>query len=115
MKLQSAIVPLAPCPLPRSVDHFGIDWRGRRVLVVGLGKSGVAAAALLRQIGCRVRLTERGENEALRGQARDLFACGVERLELGGHSREVCDGADAVVVSPGVPESAEPLLWASSS
>jgi UDP-N-acetylmuramoylalanine--D-glutamate ligase len=76
---------------------FTVD--GRRVVVVGAARSGIAAAELLARRGARVTLTE----------TRDSFD-GVDRLggagvalELGGHRPETFAAADLVVVSPGVP------------
>ena len=100
-----------PSGIP-SVDRCGVDWRGRRVLVVGLGKSGLAASTFLAGIGCRVRVTDRSDDEAARQRAHQLRDLGLEAIELGGHTARVAEGCDAVVVSPGVPESAVPLAWA---
>src|SRR6186997_1866209 len=71
---------------------------GRRVVVVGAARSGVAAAQLLARRGARVTVTDRKtEIDA----ARTLADQGVA-LELGGHRDETLKGADLVVVSPGV-------------
>lgn len=98
-----------------SRDRFGVDWHGRRVVVVGLAKSGAAASKLLQQAGCRVRVTERCDTSSVRTAAEELKAAGVEAVEIGQHSRQFLDGCEAVVVSPGVPESAEPIQWALAS
>jgi len=95
-----------------SVDRFGVEWRGRRIGVVGLGKSGMAAARLLRRVGADVLASDAQDNEALRGNAAQLRRLGVERLALGRHESAWFDGCDALIVSPGVPESAPPLQWA---
>jgi UDP-N-acetylmuramoylalanine--D-glutamate ligase len=72
---------------------------GKRVVVVGAARSGVAAAELLVRRGARVTLTDvRATFEA----AKSLHAQGVE-LELGGHDPHTLGGADLIVVSPGVP------------
>jgi UDP-N-acetylmuramoylalanine--D-glutamate ligase len=72
-----------------------------RAVVVGLGVSGVAAAALLVRQGWQVTVTDRAtEAELSAGLAR--LPAGV-RTVLGGHPAEVLDGAGLVVVSPGVP------------
>lgn len=92
-----------------SVDRFGVDWRGRTVLVVGLGKSGLAACRLLRELDCHVRVTDSQDSGALRASAMRLREAGVERVELGAHSPALLDGCDAVIVSPGIPDSA-PLV-----
>ncbi len=103
---------LATLPSLSSVDVFGRSWEARRVAVVGLGKSGQAAAELLCRVGCRVRITESADTPALRLVESDLLALGAMHVELGGHSREAIEFAELVVVSPGIPESAAPLRWA---
>ncbi len=96
----------------QSVDRFGRSWEGKRVTVVGLGRSGQAAAALLCQVGARVRVTEFTESTALKEIQSGLLAQGAVAVELGGHHRASIDTAEIVVVSPGISENAEPLLWA---
>ena len=39
-------------PALAPMDFFNQSWHGRRVAVVGLGRSGIAAAELLRRRGC---------------------------------------------------------------
>ena len=72
---------------------------GRRVVVVGAARSGVAAAELLARRGASVTLTE---SRPAFDEADRLRAAGVA-LELGGHRAATLAGADLVVVSPGVP------------
>ena len=76
---------------------FSVD--GRRVVVVGAARSGVAAAELLARRGARVTLSEA---KPLVEAADRLRAAGVE-LEAGGHVEATFAGADLVVASPGVP------------
>ena len=77
----------------------GFSVSGRRVVVVGAARSGVAAAELLVRRGASVVLTE---SRAQFDEAARLRAAGVE-LELGGHRAETLAGADLIVTSPGVP------------
>ena len=73
--------------------------RGKRVVVVGAARSGVAAAELLVRRGAQVTLSEtRPEIDA----EDRLRAAGVD-LELGGHTEATLTAADLVVLSPGVP------------
>jgi len=76
----------------------------QRVTVVGLAKSGVAAARLLRAAGCDVTGTDAHDPAAL-PSAGDLRVAGV-RLLMG---EAAFEGADLVVVSPGVPPAGAQL------
>ena len=98
-----------------SVDRDGRRWANRRVTVVGLGKSGMAAAELLVRAGCRVSVTDSQEHPRLRGAASALSSLGVDTVELGGHSQRLVEGSDVLVVSPGVSEASRPVQWAMAS
>jgi UDP-N-acetylmuramoylalanine--D-glutamate ligase len=87
------------------VGDEAFSVRGRRVVVVGAARSGIAAAALLVRRGAHVVLTERRAEFA---EASRLREAGVE-LELGGHTQRTCETADLIVTSPGVPPE-EPAL-----
>ena len=75
---------------------------GKRVVVVGLARSGVAAAEYLARQGARVVATDHKGQADLPEEVLRLGERGVT-LEAGGHRRETLTGADMVVVSPGVP------------
>ena len=72
--------------------------RGRRVVVVGAARSGIAAAELLLRRGAQVLLSESRDTFA---DATRLMKLGIE-LELGGHQAGTLADADLVVTSPGV-------------
>ena len=80
---------------------------GRRVVVAGAARSGVAAAQLLVSRGARVTLSDVAPDIAAAGELR---AAGVA-LELGGHTAATFEAADLIVLSPGVP-SAHPVIAA---
>ena len=86
------------------------ELRGKRVLVVGLAKTGVATSLFCAARGAEVTATDaRGGNEV--GDAIvQLRAAGVN-LELGGHHEDTFLRQDLIVPSPGVPADA-PLLRA---
>ena len=80
---------------------MALQLKGRQALVVGLAKSGVAAARLLVAQGARVTVTDRRAATELHGA---LAALGdTVSYALGGHDPADFTGADLVVVSPGVP------------
>jgi len=80
-----------------------MELAGKRVVVVGLGKSGVAAAKLCLGRGAHVVGTDSAPAEKLSEEARAL---GIE-LVLGGHEGAKFETAQLIVVSPGVPRLAE--------
>ncbi len=78
-------------------ERWSVD--GKRVTVVGAARSGIAASELLAQRGARVTLSDtRAEVDGVER----LLPLGVE-LELGGHKTDTFNGADLIVLSPGVP------------
>ena len=87
---------------------------GRRALVVGLGKSGVAAARLLATHGARVAVADDKGVDALADPLRQLEGVPHER-HLGGVREEAFRGRDLVVVSPGVPLSTPAIAEARSA
>lgn len=80
------------------------EWRGKTVLVVGLARSGLAAAKLLSRHGARVIGTDTKPSRQLPGVS-ELEAMGVE-LVLGTSDVRVLSRAEVLVVSPGVPPTA---------
>jgi UDP-N-acetylmuramoylalanine--D-glutamate ligase len=72
---------------------------GKRVVVVGAARSGVAAAELLVRRGAKVTLTDTRQGIDEENRLRD----GGVRLELGRHVPETLTSADLIVLSPGVP------------
>ena len=78
-----------------------LDWAGKRVLVVGLGVSGFAAARALTELDAKVRVTEGGSSDDISARAEALRAQGAE-VETGGHDLDALD-AEVAIVSPGIP------------
>ncbi len=79
-----------------------MELRGKRVLVVGLGKSGLAAALFLRGLGARVTVSDTRSSAALAGEIPALLEAGI-MVEAGGHGLLTFRRQDLIVVSPGVP------------
>jgi UDP-N-acetylmuramoylalanine--D-glutamate ligase len=75
---------------------------GRRPLVVGAARSGVAAARLLARHGAEVRVCDRRAGEDLPEAARALAGEGVE-CTWGRDDAALADGRDFLVWSPGIP------------
>jgi UDP-N-acetylmuramoylalanine--D-glutamate ligase len=81
-----------------------MDLTGKKVIVVGLGASGEAAARSLLRLGASVWVTEGATTDAIEERAARLRGEGVV-VETGGHSFHDVD-AHLAVVSPGIPPSA---------
>ncbi|MCA9640504.1 MAG: UDP-N-acetylmuramoyl-L-alanine--D-glutamate ligase [Myxococcales bacterium] len=81
-----------------------MDLVGKRVVVVGLGRSGHAAAQLCAREGATVVVSDSRDEAVLREEVAALIKSGA-RIEVraGAQTPDVFKGADLVVVSPGVP------------
>ncbi len=87
-------------------DYF----KDKNITIVGLGRSGFACAGLLSKIGARVSVTEKNENSQVISLGRQLPSSISQ--EVGRHTLEFIQGRDLIVVSPGVDQDSQPLLWA---
>jgi UDP-N-acetylmuramoylalanine--D-glutamate ligase len=79
-----------------------IELQGKNVVVVGLGRSGLAAARVCATAGARVTVSDKRSATAI-GDLVSKVPDGT-RLELGGHLEATFTAADLIVLSPGVPE-----------
>jgi len=90
-----------------------MDLANKRVLVVGLGKSGVASALFLQAHGAKVTVSDSKPQDQLGEEIPVLLDHGIA-VETGGHGERTFRGQDLIVVSPGVPVDSPPLLQARS-
>lgn len=88
-----------------------MNLSNKRVLVVGLGKSGVASALFMKERGARVTVSDAKPEEQLRSEIPVLLDRGIA-VETGGHGERTFGGQDLIVVSPGVPVDAPSLVQA---
>ncbi len=79
-----------------------MELKGKKVLVVGLGKSGHSAALFLRRLGAHVTVSDMRSAEALGKELPALLDEGIA-VETGGHGLLTFRRQDLIVVSPGVP------------
>ncbi len=80
-----------------------MDFKGKRVTVVGLARSGVAAARTLHALGAAVTVTDKKPAGQLTAQIAALGS-GAIRVEAGGHPDGIFIETDLIVLSPGVPK-----------
>ena len=86
----------------------GFDLEGKRVLVVGLARTGVATALFCAGYGAKVTATDIKPRMSCAKWPQSCSAAGVA-LALGPNARVDVTGLDLIVVSPGVPAKL-PLL-----
>lgn len=90
-----------------------MNLAGKKIVVVGLGRTGMATAQFLNKRRVSVVVTDMAGEEELGSQVDSLRRTGV-RVELGEHRPAIFDEADMIVISPGVPHEIEPVRMAAN-
>ena len=85
-----------------------VDYKDADIVIVGLARSGAAAARLLEAAGARVTVADRKEPSELGGVLSQLNQERI-RTALGPGYESALEGADVIVISPGVPSGLEAL------
>ena len=85
-----------------------MDFENKKVLVVGLARTGLAVARFLKDRGAHVTVTDLKKEDELGSYAHDALTMGIS-LKLGAHNIESFTDSDLIVVSPGVPHRITPL------
>jgi len=90
-----------------------MQFKDKNIVIVGLGRTGLAAARFLHQQGARIVVSDTAEEKRLGDSVRMLKELGVA-LELGPHRIRTFENADLIVVSPGVAHTIEPIAQANA-
>jgi UDP-N-acetylmuramoylalanine--D-glutamate ligase len=85
-----------------------MELKNKRVLVVGLGRSGVSSAFFLQEHGAKVIVSDSKAEAQLQSEVPALLDRGIS-IETGRHGERTFRDQDLIVVSPGVP-SDQPQL-----
>ena len=85
-----------------------LKLKGKKVTVVGLGKSGQATARFLTNQGAKVTVSDSKGKSELGDALKNLADLKIE-YDLGKHTSKVFTTADLIVLSPGVPANIEVL------
>ncbi|MBF0226484.1 MAG: UDP-N-acetylmuramoyl-L-alanine--D-glutamate ligase [Desulfobacterales bacterium] len=85
-----------------------MDIKNKNILIVGLGKTGIALAKFLHKRGAKVTATDISKIEDIGEQVKPLKDLGV-KLEIGQHITESFINADIILISPGVPHLIPPI------
>ena len=97
--------------MPRNFCGESLELNNKRILVVGLGRSGVASALFLQSRGAKVTVSDSKPEDQLRQEIPVLLDHGIA-VETGRHGERTFQNQDLIVVSPGVPVDAQPLIQA---
>ena len=92
-------------------DHLPFNYNGKRVLVVGMARSGVDASRLLLRLGAVPLLNDRKDAQALGSQLDCLKGTAAE-WHLGEDPVPLLGTADVLLISPGVPIDSPVVLKA---
>jgi UDP-N-acetylmuramoylalanine--D-glutamate ligase len=95
-------------PVRSLTEALPAAWTRGEISVVGLARSGRAAAELLARAGAQVYASDAGTGDAVEHAARALEPLGVA-VQRGGHDLGRIASSAVVVASPGVPPDAPPL------
>ncbi|RZA03440.1 MAG: UDP-N-acetylmuramoyl-L-alanine--D-glutamate ligase, partial [Proteobacteria bacterium] len=86
------------------------SYTGKKIVIMGLGKSAIALAKLLHGRGAKVSVSEINPKDNVAEAAKDIAAALPEvEVEFGKHSPQLFLEADHIVVSPGVKLDTKPL------
>src|SRR5579871_3486213 len=93
--------------------EFQMELKNKRVLVVGLGRSGVSSAIFLQEQGAKVIVSDSKAEAQLQKEVPALLDRGIS-IETGRHGERTFRDQDLIVVSPGVPSDQPQLQHARS-
>ena len=79
-----------------------MDFANKKLVVIGAGISGIAAAMLAKKSGATVCLSDAKEETAIKYDLEELRSSGIE-VVLGPQTEELLVGVDYLIISPAVP------------
>ena len=93
-------------------DTGNFIFPGKTILVVGLGKTGLAAIKFFLQQGATVAVSDSSPKGTTVPEILAWFEENNISYETGGHSIDMFASVDLIFVSPGIPLTIEPLVEA---
>jgi len=85
------------------------DFKGKKIVILGCGRSGISAAKLLRKFDADITISDLRKEDELTEYIDLLENKKDFKFDLGGHTEEILLDADKIIISPGVPLNAIPL------
>ncbi|MGP8155126.1 MAG: UDP-N-acetylmuramoyl-L-alanine--D-glutamate ligase [Smithella sp.] len=87
-----------------------MDFKGKKIVIIGMGKTGIAAARFLGKQGAKVVVTDEKSFDQWDGEFKQIAK--EKWLKIGDYKASVLKGANMVVPSPGVPPDNDLLIEA---
>ena len=87
-----------------------MDLKGKRVLIIGMARSGISAAKMCKELGAKVTIYDSKDNDEIRNATQNLIEQGVKSV-FGQLNNNIMNDKELVVLSPGVPVDLEPILY----
>ncbi|MDO8885507.1 UDP-N-acetylmuramoyl-L-alanine--D-glutamate ligase [Candidatus Oleimmundimicrobium sp.] len=81
-----------------------MEFKGKKILVLGMARSGIAAAKKLKSMGAEVLVVDKGDNSSLRKTANILKKEGIS-VHIGSQPPHILKGQEIIIISPGIPNS----------
>lgn len=88
---------------------------GKKITVVGLGKSGQAAVRFLKVRGADVRISEQKPQDGVPEDFRSWIEKENITAEFGGHTQSLIRESECLLISPGVRFDSDPVRWAKAA
>lgn len=94
-------------------DKSAINISGKSIAVLGIGRSGIAAAKLGKALGADMFISDINDSDEIQQSILGLKKSGID-CEAGTHSERIYE-SDLIVVSPGIPKTADVIRKAEES
>jgi len=89
-----------------------MNLEGKKVTIIGVGKSGMAAAKLVSHCKGKVKVSDQNPQDKVSEDFKSWVNKEKIPVEFGGHTKSFIQDSDLVVLSPGVRIDAQPVQWA---
>lgn len=89
-----------------------MDIKGKKIVVIGTARSGLAAADLALKLGAKVSVSEEKKEEVFDENFKKWALANKITIETGGHTKGFIENSDLVILSPGVRIDALVVQWA---
>lgn len=88
-----------------------MDLKNKKVLIIGMARSGISAAKMCKGLGANVTIYDSKDNDEIRNVTKDLIEQGVKSV-FGQLNNNIMNDKELIVLSPGVPVDLEAILYA---